>query len=211
MNQRHFRLCGLAAAALLAVSAAHADDLSVNRAYYTPDGKLAGGLAISPAGTEGPGLFESQNLTTGTSFLAYCVEQSQGATSAVHSYVASAFSGPAEVQELYDRFFDTSILTQAGAVAFQLALWELTGGTEVADFTFVSVAGAKTTALDWLITVRADNDPFAQKYTLTQWSNATYQDVLQATPVPEPETYALMLAGLGAVGLMARRRGTQAR
>jgi hypothetical protein len=29
---------------------------------------------------------------------------------------------------------------------------------------------------------------------------------LVANPVPEPETYALMLAGLGVVGLMARRR-----
>ena len=31
-----------------------------------------------------------------------------------------------------------------------------------------------------------------------------------AVPVPEPETYAMLLAGLGALGLLARRRRTQA-
>lgn len=211
MNQRHFRLSGLAAAALLAVSAAHADDLSVNRAYTTPDGKLAAGVALAGGNTEGPGVFNALNLTTGASFLAYCIEQSQSAVSASHSYTASAYAGPAAVQELYDRFFDTSVQTQQGAVAFQMALWDLTGGTTVSAYSFVSVAGAQALASSWISTVNADSNLFAQKYTLTQWSNSSFQDVLQATPVPEPETYALMLAGLGAIGMIARRRGPKAR
>ena len=33
-----------------------------------------------------------------------------------------------------------------------------------------------------------------------------YGGVLQAAPIPEAETYAMMLAGLGLVGFMARRR-----
>lgn len=38
---------------------------------------------------------------------------------------------------------------------------------------------------------------------------ATYSGELTVTAVPEPETYALMLAGLGAVGFLARRRKAQ--
>jgi hypothetical protein len=35
---------------------------------------------------------------------------------------------------------------------------------------------------------------------------AAYAVQMDVTPVPEPETYALMLAGLGLLGLVARRR-----
>ncbi|MED5619943.1 PEP-CTERM sorting domain-containing protein [Ideonella sp. BN130291] len=34
----------------------------------------------------------------------------------------------------------------------------------------------------------------------------SHADIYYATPVPEPETYALMLAGLGVVGFLSRRR-----
>jgi hypothetical protein len=40
----------------------------------------------------------------------------------------------------------------------------------------------------------------------TSKSSATYSGELSVTAVPEPETYALMLAGLGAVAFVARRR-----
>jgi hypothetical protein len=36
---------------------------------------------------------------------------------------------------------------------------------------------------------------------------ASFGGSIIATPVPEPETYAMMLAGLVAVGFLARRRG----
>ncbi|WP_457326236.1 PEP-CTERM sorting domain-containing protein, partial [Roseateles sp. P5_E11] len=46
-------------------------------------------------------------------------------------------------------------------------------------------------------------------YSLTKLSNASYQDLVVASAVnavPEPETYALFLGGLGVIGLLARRR-----
>jgi hypothetical protein len=42
--------------------------------------------------------------------------------------------------------------------------------------------------------------------TATSLENAFEVTDFAVTAVPEPETYALMLAGLGGVGFMARRR-----
>jgi hypothetical protein len=36
--------------------------------------------------------------------------------------------------------------------------------------------------------------------------SASYSGTINITPVPEPQTYALLLAGLGVVGFVARRR-----
>ncbi|MDP1363078.1 PEP-CTERM sorting domain-containing protein, partial [Klebsiella variicola] len=46
-------------------------------------------------------------------------------------------------------------------------------------------------------------------FSVFKLNNATYQDLVTAeitSAVPEPETFALFLGGLGAIGLLARRR-----
>ena len=56
---------------------------------------------------------------------------------------------------------------------------------------FTGLAGAKITSLSF------NNVPSTDAFETANYS---------VTPVPEPETYALLLAGLGAVGFVARRR-----
>ena len=71
----------------------------------------------------------------------------------------------------------------------------------------IGVSGTTVTGVEGNGTVQ-----FIGTYTSLSWTNPTREDyygftvgVVQA-PVPEPETYALMLAGLGALGFVAKRR-----
>lgn len=82
------------------------------------------------------------------------------------------------------------------------------GGPSSAYATYVVTAGSEV----------AEGNPAFGKYDFILGFNdghiydADYDDLvvgLSLVPIPEPETYALMLAGLGAVGFMARRRRRQ--
>jgi hypothetical protein len=61
-------------------------------------------------------------------------------------------------------------------------------------------------------TVTAINGQLMTSVELTGINGATFEDVRQVRiggmvpAIPEPETYALMMAGLRAMGLVARRR-----
>jgi hypothetical protein len=104
--------------------------------------------------------------------------------------------------------------------------WSLTSAGQSGTWTFGADQAVK---LDLVIAMHASNHSGAflfEDLTLTadQVQNGTWQIkwvnnggqnpdysnsslwVRDVTPVPEPETYALLLAGLGIVGFMARRR-----
>jgi hypothetical protein len=86
-----------------------------------------------------------------------------------------------------------------------------TGGTTGACFTGAAIA--LTPAMTWVIDFTGTGLNFAAPHLKVQFlTNLTDSsktgDLLSQTipPVPEPETYAMMLAGMGLVGFIARRR-----
>ncbi len=95
------------------------------------------------------------------------------------------------------------IVREAPATAF--------GTNALGSGSFMATAATSGTTLDsdaislansWLNTLTGSSGG----YTLTVLASATHQDQMMATPVPEPETYMMLLAGLGLMGFVARRR-----
>lgn len=86
-----------------------------------------------------------------------------------------------------------------------------TGGTNGACFTGSPIA--LTNSMTWVIDFTGTGLTFAAPHLKVQFLQDASQtqatgNLLSQTipPVPEPETYAMMLAGMGLVGVIARRR-----
>jgi hypothetical protein len=154
------------------------------------------------------------------SFIAYCIEpnQSNGRAGIARIYNVESFSG-VQAQHLQGLFSTTyaSLNTYNDKAAFQLAVWEMvreTGSTlDVTNGSFhISSSDAASQqvaslANSFLAHALAYTGP--AHYALTKLTNVQAQDLITATPVasvPEPQTYALFLSGLGFIGLLARRR-----
>jgi PEP-CTERM motif len=122
----------------------------------------------------------------------------QGGGSTTGQYLQISFaSAVSNVSALFGTSLSADITMQAFSGASMIDTTTLTGAVVTGDVRsgLISLGDAGITS------VRLFSHSGASSFNFSI-DNLTYQ----TAAVPEPETYALMLAGLGAVGMMARRR-----
>jgi hypothetical protein len=217
MSTIRFNL-SIAALALAAITQAHADSLSfsgfahgsesVNFSLTAPNSVVSGG------GSAG-GLLAS--LNGGLSFETYCVDLYQhiGFGETYTDYTAPntthTFANGNAYADLGRLYATAGAITDSvHEAAFQIAVWEIayetTGAYSLAagSATFsggsAATSGALTLASGWLSALTNGAHP-----SIAVLEGRDHQDMIYA-PVPEPESYALLAAGLAAVGFVAKRR-----
>lgn len=176
--------------------------------------------ALDKSGSTNAGAFLT-SVNGGASFVSFCLDLYQTinfADAAYSGYTllsppgASFFTFNTNAYAAIGQFLaeNHAVTGATSSAAFQVALWELmyeTSGTYSlggGTASFTGDAAALTLAQGWIDVLGAASTPFAV------YQSQTHQDIL-VTPVPEPETYALMAAGLGALGWVSRRRKAQAK
>ncbi len=223
MNNRLILQGGLAAALCLAAPWASALTVDLNKAA-SPMANIStttnGGWSWSHHGV-GP----LKGTLDGKSFTTYCVELNQPLSWYSKDYALANFS-PAD-KNMLDRLYTVAsdkVTDLTKGIAFQLAVWEITHEnldkfqTKYAPGSSGLFGGANldaqhatafATANQWLADAKA-LDASKISWSTQKLTNGHYQDYVLAVAVPEPETYAMMLAGLGLVGMIARRKQARA-
>ena len=150
------------------------------------------------------------------SFIAFCVEvtQNSAAWGVSSSYTEASFSSTiaGNLTNLANKYY-SSVNDSLTSAAFQMAVWEVVLEDGAFDlnsgaFKVKNSAAAISLAQSWLNGINDDSVVTTGNYSLSYLQNGKYQDMLVLTPVPEPETYGMLLLGMGLVGLFARRRAT---
>lgn len=220
-----FALCILSAG-LLCATAARADLLKAT-------GFAVGSQNVtltSPGFVLGPTVHAGAfNLNPPAGIIAYCIDifQTLSFGSLYNDYATTSLAADgglssarkSEISQLFHGFYDTSLTSSTNSAAFQLALWEIVyekdgnplnvdgaspdkGGTYATNPS--TPAAVITTADAWLAGLGSfptDLDGF------TTYRSARHQDLISYHGhVPEPATWTLLVAGLGLLASISRRR-----
>ncbi|MRW93682.1 PEP-CTERM sorting domain-containing protein [Duganella sp. FT80W] len=223
MNIKHALNTAALAVTLAFAGAAHADDAYNHNAIVGSGGIVAapGATLINPE-PDYPFpavsviVYDMTNVSNPSqSYLAFCF-QPEVVLGTTSSYTASYNVGTGTVSNAVRKLYETAYASTIGdsdkQISFQLALWELQADNS--DL----YSGAQAFALpDTLVTDAATMLTVASGHTLTNAYNYTIfngvnadttasQTLIGVSAVPEADTWAMLVAGLGLVGLVGRRK-----
>lgn len=206
---RIIRSLVLAAVAVTVPVAAMAQLPTQTLDYTGPSGVVSGNLYVGPYnGTLG-----------GVAYDIFCVDGLTSVdTSPYQVYVTPLTAGANIASGDYTKQTSVSTYMQAAWLAMQFrtdnkgewgaihqAIWDLTGGLKSGWYTGYS--STSTAVLDWKAQA-GDNygDVIASDWSVLSPEDATSQEFLVRTSVPEPGTWLMVLAGFLGVGVVAFRR-----
>ena len=175
-------------------------------------GQFFGGLGGSSGSTNN---LRSSASAESASFTAYCAELSQDFSFGVnYEYTmvsGTSYFGAAKASDL-SRLFNAAqgfVVNSASSAALQAGIWEIiyerapSYDLGSGSFTGSGDATAFGAVNSFLHNLGSYSDAYFQIDVLV---NDARQDFVVPTPVPEPGTWALLAAGLGVLGMIARRR-----
>lgn len=176
-----------------------------------PAGEFAGLLNGNGFSTFCTDIYQSFSWNNSSNPYAYelkSVAETQALWTAI-PYMTGSYS---LVSKLYTAAYGDIGSSSINSAAFQFALWEVlyekdgsydTGaGTFRLGGTGSGTVDARAKANIWLASLAN----VSEGYSIQSLYSAGKQDFLVATPVPEPQTYALALVSLGIVAGYARRK-----
>ena len=199
----------LAAAALFLPLAAHASILQFNASL-----SAANELAPAPnsfiAGAAGAATLFYDTVTNTYTFSLFAFGLSTATSGTVtgahiHAQASTSQNGPVRI------FLDTApftFLTPQNSPLMLPGTLSIGGGNVAAPVALIP-AGNGNLAQSFLAVLQAGN-AYVNVHTTTNGSGEIRGQLFQVAIVPELESYAMMLAGLGSLGFIARRRRTQA-
>ncbi|MFZ2162554.1 MAG: PEP-CTERM sorting domain-containing protein [Sideroxyarcus sp.] len=236
MKLRGLTVAALAAASLFAAQPAAADTITIKGYWAGAGSDTISfsgidwhtGLAATVASElVGAGGFRTVNETTGgAAFQSFCVDIFHNfnfPVSSVDTLMPATIISTQAATDLGRLFTNrgaevdvaSGSSNAANEAAFQLAVWEIvnerTEGYNLASGDFQAAGADVSLAQTWLSELT--NTPSVSQYIAKIWDvqsgqvgKSGPQDVVVFTPVPEPQTYAMMLVGLGLLGFSARRK-----